>query len=643
MEVSPVRRFAAPSRPVAAPAGDEVDGVRPRHRLLAGVWRWPRPRSSWIPALPLVGLAAGAWAHRWVAEDAFITFRVVDMTLAGHPLLFNAGERVEAATSPLWLWMLIALQATLGHLVDLAWLSVILGLAFTLAGGGLVVAASVALARAVGYRGVMWPAGALVLAVVAPLWDFATSGLETGLAFAWLGASYWLLLRRLLGPPGSADAAGSDGDALARPGALDRWWVPVTLGVGPLIRPDLALFSGVFVVVLVVTSRSGWARRGAAVALALAAPVAYEIFRMAYFASLVPNPALTKEAGEAQWSRGLDYLTNLVEPYHLLVAAALLAGWALLAGLGSGVPRRIAPVLLAPVVGGALHALFILRVGGDFMHGRLLLPGLFALCLPVAALPVTGPSVGIGGRALPVALLPALALAGWAGLCAASWRSPEPSPTRWPDIADERLVWDGVAHRANAVTLADHQAINAVGRGAYARERAAAGVDLYVPFLDVRDADRIGPSPVPDLYGPELRLAPGSGVVFHGALLGMASMAAGPDVEVRDHFGIADPLGGRLDPLPANRPGHQKPLALPYHVATLPLADPADADRLADPEAVAAARRVLDCPAVRELRVAISEPLSLGRLLRNIRAAPRLTGLRLPRDSLTVRSCDDLR
>src|SRR5207245_8363311 len=37
---------------------------------------------------------------------------------------------------------------------------------------------------------------ALVLSALPPLWDFATSGLETGLTFGWLGGCQWLLARR---------------------------------------------------------------------------------------------------------------------------------------------------------------------------------------------------------------------------------------------------------------------------------------------------------------------------------------------------------------------------------------------------------------------------------------------------------------
>ncbi|HET7721937.1 MAG TPA: hypothetical protein VFK43_18345, partial [Acidimicrobiales bacterium] len=50
-------------------------------------------------ALPIAFYAVRVWQRRWVTDDGFINFRIVQMVLAGHGPVFNAGERVEAATS----------------------------------------------------------------------------------------------------------------------------------------------------------------------------------------------------------------------------------------------------------------------------------------------------------------------------------------------------------------------------------------------------------------------------------------------------------------------------------------------------------------------------------------------------------------
>jgi arabinofuranosyltransferase len=56
--------------------------------------------------VPVVSLLVLGWTHRWIEEDAFLNFRIVDQIRAGHGPVFNIGQRVEVATSPLWLAML---------------------------------------------------------------------------------------------------------------------------------------------------------------------------------------------------------------------------------------------------------------------------------------------------------------------------------------------------------------------------------------------------------------------------------------------------------------------------------------------------------------------------------------------------------
>jgi arabinofuranosyltransferase len=551
----------------------------------------PRPLRPLL-AVPVVVLAAGAWSHRWMADDAFINLRIVEVTLRGDPFAFNPGERVEAGTSPLWIALLTVARVTLGWAVDLAWIAVAGGLALTLLGLVAAVAAAVTVNRADAAPRTVWPAGALVLAALPPMWDFATSGLETGLTFAWLGGCHWLLGRRL-----------------ARGGQRPPWWLPVVLGLGPLIRPDLALFSVAFVVVLVVLSGRG---RLAAVGWALLPAGVFEVFRMAWFASLVPNPALAKEAGGADWGQGLAYLDNLVRPYGLVLPLVLLAVWAAsVAGptLRDG-GRRLAVLVAAPVLAGIVHGVWVLRIGGDFMHGRLLLPALFAVLLPVAALPLPRP-----GAVRWLAGAAAAGVATWAVVCAAGLRVPDRPPPEWAAITDERAVWNAAAGEAHAITLDDHARTNAVIRGRRARQLREQGVDAMV-FVD----------------GHELAMAPGSGVVLEGGTIGLQSVAAGPGVRVLDVMGLADAFGGRIASDPAARIGHRKALDPAYVLARV---SPAAGGPGADD-----ARAALRCPAAAEVLAATGDPPTPGRLLRNLLRAPALTFVRFPADPTVGARCD---
>ena len=140
--------------------------------------------------------------------------------------------------------------------------------------------------------------------------------------------------------------------------------------MGWLIRPDLVLLTLPCLAAVLIGQRAcdSWRSRAGALLAALAIPAAYQLFRMGYFASIVPNTALAKEAGATNWSRGWEYFTRFVGPYWLWVPALLLV-------LGAYVPhiqgwsrqesRRTALVACALSVGAVLNALYIVRVGGD--------------------------------------------------------------------------------------------------------------------------------------------------------------------------------------------------------------------------------------------------------------------------------------
>jgi arabinofuranosyltransferase len=537
-----------------------------------------------------------------VSEDAFIDLRVVDNLLAGHGPVFNPGERVEAYTNPLWV-ALLALWSGLGGRPE--WGALALGLALTLAGLAAALAAAARLARAdaaPAAPGVLLPAGAVVFAALPAVWDFATSGLETGLGFAWLGLGYLLAVRAVLEPGGRAGRAGAA--ALA--------------GLAPLVRPDLALFGIAWLAVLALVPGPAGARprAGRLAAVALALPLAYQAFRMGYFAAVVPNTALAKEAGLADWRRGLGYAHDLAAPYALWVPAAVLALW--LAALVARSRRQgrsaLAWLRVAPVLAALAHALYVIRVGGDFMHGRLLLPALLGALLPVAAV-----ALPPGGTARRWAGLGAVLLAAWAAVCAAALRVPYAGQIGPRGIADERGFYVGLSARAHPVTTEDYAASAVAARGTAWRRRAE------------------GPDP-PAVLTPAgaVPLAPGGPaarrLVAATANIGLAGYLAGPAVHVADRHGLADPVAARLRLARRGRPAHDKLLPPAWIAARFgDPAAPADAD-------VRAARAALRCGDLAVLLEAVEAPLTPARFVRNLGRAPRLHRLRVPPDPAEARA-----
>src|SRR5213078_2905601 len=73
----------------------------------------PPAVSPALRAAPVAFIAVLGWTHRWVEEDAFLNFRIVDQIRAGHGPVFNIGQRVEVATSTLWLAMLTVAKSAL--------------------------------------------------------------------------------------------------------------------------------------------------------------------------------------------------------------------------------------------------------------------------------------------------------------------------------------------------------------------------------------------------------------------------------------------------------------------------------------------------------------------------------------------------
>ncbi|MQA17182.1 MAG: hypothetical protein GEV09_24550 [Pseudonocardiaceae bacterium] len=547
----------------------------------------------WNAVLIAAGVAMTwwlGWRQRWIADDGLIVLRTVRQVLAGNGPVFNAGERVEVNTSTAWTAVLAIAGSFPGVQLDLA--AVFVGLTFAALGIGLGIDAARRLHH--GSRPVVLvPVGAVVLLVLPPARDFLTSGLETGLVILWLSGSWWLLVRISRG----------------RRAGPQPWLAAVTLGAGPLIRPELGIYALLCLLVLVGMLRPGWRRLLGLGAAAGALPVVYEIFRVGYYGLLVPATALAKEAARTRWHNGVVYLQDTVATYWLWVpAACALLVLAALVARGAGWADRWATVAVTvtPMVAGLLTALYVVRVGGDFMHGRMLLPAVTALLLPVFAVPLTLPT-----------LLPVLAVAVWAAAAVTGMRVDYGSridPAT--GIVDERAYWSDSVDVEHPVTARDYLQGKSIVR------RSTPAVALAdQPSLMLVDWGRAY-----DYWRPYPAARGFTTIQFYN--LGMMGAAHPLDVRVIDHMGLAAPLAAQSTPELGGRIGHDKGLPLAWLIAD-------QVDRgIPTPgsdERIRHARQALACPRIQEMLASVRAPLTPQRFWHNLIGAPERTAMRFSR------------
>ena len=408
----------------------------------------------------------------WLSDDAYITFRTVENFVAGYGLRWNVAERVQTYTHPLWMLLLSAVYWLTRELYYSAIaLSVLLSIAAVLLFATRVAAAA-------------FPAliGVAAFTLSKAFVDYSTSGLENPLTHLLL---ILFLLVYLTRPPNRRTLFGLC--LLAGLLMLNR------LDAGLLVLPALCV---------AFYRCRGWSALGLAM-LGFAPLLAWELFALLYYGSLVPNTAYAKlnsgiPAGELI-TQGLLYLLATLQLDPLTVV---------LIGAGLAAPlitrqREHLPIAL----GVLLYLIYVTRIGGDFMLGRFL-----AAPLLIAVVLLT--RVRVSTRTRTVMLVTILLI----GLLPV--RSPLTSGREYGsriNYVGEHGIWDerafyyhgtGLLRAPSRGWLPRHSLI---GRGRLARQRC----------------ERV--------------------IVIRA--VGMHGFYAGRDVHVLDEMALGDPLLSRLKPV----------------------------------------------------------------------------------------------
>ena len=539
------------------------------HKSIA---RWSAPAAALV-----IGVLSlwGGFARRWISDDGLIVLRTVRNLEAGNGPVFNMGERVEANTSTLWQYLIFLVRwVTHANLEGIAiYLGLILAVVAMVVGTG---------ASASMRSGAVLPAGALVYLALPPARDFFTSGLEWGLCIFYLAVLWSLLLRW------SRPARHSSSNT-------DAYWLAFWAGLSWLVRPELALYGGLIGVLLLVSHRS-WKILAAAVPL----PLAYETFRMGYYGLLTPHTAVAKSAAGSEWDKGFTYLADFAGPYWLFLPLIMLA----IAGLWKADLRPTAVRSTATGVylfaGAALiHTLYVLRVGGDFMHGRMLLLPLFAFLLPIFVVSV---------RTWIASVLCAV----WALVIVL--RGHPVDRSIYEDeisIVDERDFWTYATQRQEPPMRAQDFL------GAKFMEDYQKGIDELkagdaMTFRFIKGEDKSSWMATP---ADSLRTDPPTVYLLN---LGLSSMNAPLDIRVLDDIGLSNPLAARQPRIVEGRIGHDKSLEMSWQVADS-AADIDETPPWIDKYEATKARAALADADFQKLFATYREPLTWDRFWKNIK------------------------
>jgi arabinofuranosyltransferase len=199
------------------------------------------------------------WGH--TTDDAYIAFRYIERFVSGHGLTFNNGVRVEGYSSPLWAVSIYILRWLLPVPVEL--LARIIGILLAL--GTYVLAWRIVREQT---ESVIALVALVVVLIVSPgFLYFAGAGLESPLLQFLLVLAVWFEHRE------------------------KHEVASLAFGLAAIVRPEAILYALVWLAWVWVKNLDRFALHAI---LTLSFVIAWEIFRLSYYETWLPNTALAK-------------------------------------------------------------------------------------------------------------------------------------------------------------------------------------------------------------------------------------------------------------------------------------------------------------------------------------------------------------
>ena len=306
-----------------------------------------------------------AWMNRFVQDDAFISFRYAENFANGYGLVWNPGERIEGYTNFLW-------TITIGFLMSLGVEPVISSFILGIVLFSISLIFCYKIARAVFENQIISLLSVVLLGTNYSFSSYATGGLETQLQTC----LFLIAIDRAICCVKKRSLQLSNVLILSMASALAM-----------LTRLDSAvLLSTIFVVVsLSILQKVSLVRTKIVYFLALCIPFAtlvggWLIWKQFYYGDILPNTFYTKVSVGTSLYVGIEYVSKMLISYWLVPFPFLLifSSQQLFKTIEN---NSIRVLLVFPVV---LWLAYIIKVGGDFMEFRFLVP-ILPLCFILIA------------------------------------------------------------------------------------------------------------------------------------------------------------------------------------------------------------------------------------------------------------------
>jgi arabinofuranosyltransferase len=334
----------------------------------------------WVPVLLGFGLYS-SWSRRWVCDDAFISFRYANNLSKGLGPVFNEGEKVEGYTNFLWTYMLyigsnfdpIPLSFALGTISYLVILVVLYRFTsyiqnFSNPSNG------TCEALPIHNRFYFIPLAAIGYVLHKYTGIFATSGLETSFFTMLVLSGFYLLVS-------------------SNQNQLSVMLSFLLLSLASMTRPEGLLYFAVAWItnLFFISGHSNYHLSLLASRFSFSIPyfkkiltstlpfcilyLPYFFWKYTYYGWIFPNTYYAKSGGEMFWEQGFIYVRMFFTAYPIFLSIPFLGFYSFYKVWKSNLrlteSQQIYFILCtAPL----LHLLYIVKVGGDFMFARFLIP-----------------------------------------------------------------------------------------------------------------------------------------------------------------------------------------------------------------------------------------------------------------------------